>query len=213
MKCLRCHLVNFRTAVNCQRCQAPLSPTRRESKIFQDGDFLVIENLAALPSRCYQCNSRKIAAVQRQTLEYTPPLEELLDIVVGQIVPLPLPSLAPNKKVVHLDLYFCPVHRTWRRALFKIGAGILLFGALCFAVGIVFNENSFVFGVSAITSVFAFCIGALTLYVEKQRDIVSRHKYQAPYFWVKGFGREYVGSFPEWTNSAAARAGRQNQTV
>ena len=204
MKCLRCQLVNPTTTDICKRCLTPLprdaaAPAGNHLKIYRDTRFLVIENTTALPRRCYKCNSREIAQMRRQTLQYTPPLEELLDVAVGMILPI-APSLARNKKTIDLELSFCRRHRSLRGIGFKIGVGMMIFSVLCFAAGIIGDKYANFSTYSIITSVAAFCLGILFLLV-RDTDIVSHHKYQSSYFWVKGFGEEYLSSFPNWTNS------------
>ena len=207
MKCLRCNFVNPSTTNICKRCQTSLfsdSTTLSKNRInvYHDSGYLVIEPAStALPKRCYLCNSRDIVAMKTQMLEYVPALDAALEFAVGSILPIPLSS--PRRKEVQLALSLCRRHRTYHRTFYKAGWGILIFGVFCFAAALAL-DNMFpsLFAYAMITSVVAFCIGMLLLYIEKEKEIVSQHKYQAPYFWVKGFGSEYLSSFPNWTNSA-----------
>lgn len=204
MKCLRCNLVNPTSAIVCKRCQSPISQdtaqvSTNRLNIYQDSDFLVIPVMTPLPKRCYKCNSRNIVGTKMQIIEHIPALEEALNFAVGQLIPIPLPSLTPNKKVVELEICFCRRHRSSHRTLFKIGWGIMFFSFICFAAGIGLNDYGDFFIYFVIASVIAFCIGMIFLYIEHEREIVSRHRYNAPYFWIKGFGSEYLNAFPKLT--------------
>jgi hypothetical protein len=206
MKCLRCNLVNPRSTGVCKRCQNPLqsggaSPDA-QINIYRDADFLIIKTPAALPRRCYRCNAREIEAVKPWAVEYVPAAEQALETIVGQLLPVPLPlDLSPGRKVLQMNLAFCRRHRISRWKLNKYGLGVVIFGALCFAAAFAGDRQPDFFVYAMIASVAAFCLGFLILYADHEKEVVSKHKYSAPYFWVEGFGDEYLSSFPDWTNS------------
>jgi hypothetical protein len=202
MKCTRCKLINSVNTTVCKRCYTPLlnkSQNSNESRggIFYDRNLLVVELRASLPKRCYKCNSSNIVENGIQELEYTPFLQSALEFAVGQVIPIPVPlPLTPGKRVIKLDLSFCRQHRGLKPLLVKIGYGTLAFSILCFILGLILKDSPDGFVYLTIASVIIFCVGLLVLYSGTEVETVKLDKYRDSYFWINGFGEDYLKSFP-----------------
>ncbi len=201
MKCTRCKLINPINTTVCKRCYTSLlnkSQNSNESRggVYQDNGLLVIELRAFLPKRCYKCNSSNIMANAVQELEYTPALQQALKFAVEQVMPLPIPlPLTPGKRTIKLEVSFCRQHRLLKHLLIKIGAGTLIFSILCFIFALILKDSPEGFVYLIIATVIIFCVGLLTLYGATEYEIVKMDKYCDSYFWIKGFGEQYLKSF------------------
>jgi hypothetical protein len=202
MKCTRCKLVNPTNTDICKRCFTPLLNKVKQSNesqggICRDNKMLVIELRALLPKRCYKCNSREVAWHRSQEIEYVPFLQAALKFAVGQVIPVPIPlPLTPGKRKRNLELSFCRKHRGLKHWLMKFGFGTLGLGVLCFGAALLMKDSPDGFVYLSIASVIIFCIGLLTVYGATEHNAVEVDSFRHEYFWIKGFGEEYLKSFP-----------------
>jgi hypothetical protein len=202
MKCTRCKLLNPAKTDICKRCYTPLSNNVKQSNesqggIYRDNKMLVIEFRKSLPKRCYKCNSHEVAWQRSEEIEYVPLLEAALEFAVGQVVPVPISlSLTPGKRKRKLKLSFCRKHRGVKHWLMKFGFGTVGLGVLCFGAALLMKDSPDGFVYFAIASVIVFCIGLLTIYGATEQKAVEVDTFRNDYFWIKGFGEEYLKSFP-----------------
>jgi hypothetical protein len=203
MKCNRCKLVNPVNTEICKRCYTPLSNQSRVSNesqggIYHDNNLLVIEIRASLPNRCYKCNSPHTVDNEKQQLEYIPYLQKRLHWAAKKITPAAgLLPLTPGRRAMNLNLHTCVKHRSKRPLLFTIGVIALVSSvlALFLSARILSNYNELLSYLTIAMGVL-FTVGLIILVGVSYLEPVKLEKYRDSYFWVSGFGKEYLKSFP-----------------
>jgi hypothetical protein len=151
---------------------------------------IVLRPNTPMPDRCVKCNAPANGIRLKRQLSWHPSPYYLL-IFIGLLIYVIVALIVRKQAVVHIGL--CEAHRARRR--FTIGscwlaalAGIVaIFGGANLATG---GGWLVLMGITGILA--ALVVGATAV------PIVSAAKIDGELVWIRGAGREFLDSLPEW---------------
>jgi len=150
--------------------------------------LLVMGRNAILPDRCIKCNAPANGQRLPRKLYWHPPMLYLL--ILASILIYALVAILARKKA-QIDVGLCDRHVAKRRRAIWICWGLLLgsFGLIGLLVGMGYGEYAMI---AIIVTVAGIIYGALAT------RVVSVHRIDKEYVWLKGASKEYLDALPEW---------------
>jgi len=98
--------------------------------------------------------------------------------------------------ILKLDLGLCRDHYIRFRLPVLIGIAGFILAAICFALGLALKDVEGGFEIMIFSSVAIFSVGAVLFQMGRRRELVTYTKFENSYFWLSGFGPEYLDLFP-----------------
>jgi len=184
MKCPQCGLVNFKSAINCKRCNlvfdSGADPAHENAEAWRDSSHLVLRSDSFLPDRCVKCNSSTNITQKAHKLAYLPK-HNLLLLLIGFI----------HYKAMMVPLALCSQHDSNRKKSLAAMVVMIILGLVGFFGGYAVDSMFLLFSGFG---VFAggFIVGTI------QGSPVAIVKFDGEYMWLKGPGKEYLAGFPAW---------------
>jgi hypothetical protein len=158
-------------------------------RVWRDGDVLVMDRDAQLPSRCIKCNRPASTRLLRKLSWHSPWL--FLLIFAGILVYAIVAVIVRKRADVHIGL--CTEHQQRRRRLSWIAWGLFGASIVSFIGSDVANTGAWV-GVGFLLLLAAGVVCALAVRAVQPVRIDDRH------VRLKGAGREFLSSLSTFAN-------------
>ncbi len=154
------------------------------------GRYLVLKPESVWPSRCIKCNSETDYKKQT-TLVYVNPWI-YLSLLINLLVTIILTLIFRKKFIVHIPL--CAEHSKKRRnyLIFQWLLVALLLASI--VVGVVTEEQAM-----AVVCIFLFLVIVISAIFGR---LAYAAKFKKGYLWIKGAGRNYLDSLPEYVTAS-----------
>ena len=150
------------------------------------GRYLVLKPETVWPSRCIKCNN-ETDFKKRTTLIYVTPWV-YLSLLINLLVTLILMLIFRKKFIVQIPL--CAEHRKKRRN-YIIFQWILVALLLASIAVVIATEEQLTVAIC----IFLFLVVVLTAIFGR---LAYAAKYKKGYLWIRGAGRNYLDSLPEY---------------
>jgi hypothetical protein len=160
---------------------------------WRDGKRVVAFDKTVLPARCFRCNHDSVGVPMKRKLSWHPALYFAL-IFVNLFIYVIVAILV--RKRATLDIFLCEKHRSQRK-MYIIGAwSSVVVGTLVLVIGGVTNTGWMsVAGILVIVAaIVASVVGVLDARAVKIKKDGS--------VWLRGAGKEFLASLPDWTGNA-----------
>jgi hypothetical protein len=215
IKCAQCGLVNLAGDATCKRCHAPLEhhgqgvissgpqgivladgyvlpppPGIGTSGVWRDKSRLVMSRDALLPDRCVKCNVPTTGRLKRKLSWHHPAI--YLIILVALLIYLIVAMVL--RKTATIEVGLCDEHRAKRRRSVMITWVLALLGVGGLFLGAMTEDGTYaLLGLAALLGALIFGLVAVR--------IVTPHKIDEKFVWLKGVNRDYLDELPQWIGS------------
>lgn len=158
------------------------------SGVWRSKKDVVAAKGASFPNRCVKCNAPVQSFRLKRNLYWYPPwviLLILFSLLIGAIVAMIM------RKNAKIEIGLCEVHRSKRVRNMIVGTILTVLGIALIMVAVAFEKGGslVLFSIIVLIAGIVFCV---------QATVITAKKIDANYVWIKGAGRQFLDSLPEW---------------
>jgi len=156
--------------------------------VWRSNKDIIAAKGASFPNRCVKCNAPVEGFRLKRNLYWYPPwviLLILLSLLIGAIVAMLV------RKNAKIEIGLCEAHRSKRVRNMILGTILTVLGISLIIVAVAFEKGGplVLFSIIALIAGIVFCVQATPITAKKIDD---------NYVWIKGAGRPFLDSLPQW---------------